>query len=87
MEEVTNCFGEMSSSCAGYAAVLLNLLTSFLFPAGKARELSEDAVVTLYSCLGDGTRADPGRAGAITTIGFAPLFTAEGDGVCSSTLS
>ena len=37
--------------------------------------------------LGDGTRADPGRAGAITTIGFAPLFTAEGDGLVMGLLN
>ena len=75
MEEVTNSFGEMSPSCAGYAAVLLNLLTSFLFPAGKARELSEDAVVTLYSWETELVQTLAG-AGAVTTIP-----TAEGDGL------
>ena len=80
MEEVTNCFGEMSSSCAGYAAVLLNLLTSSLFPAGKALELSEDAVVTLYSWE-TGLLQTLAGAGAVTNIGFAPLSTAEGDGL------
>ena len=31
--------------------------------------------------LGDGAGADPGRADAVTTIGFAPLSMAEGDGL------
>ena len=75
MEEVRNCFVEMSPSCAGYAAVLLNLLTSFLFPAGKALELSEDAVVTLYSWE-TGLVQTLAGAGAVTTIP-----TAEGDGL------
>ena len=79
MEEVTNCFGDIVIMC-WICSSIVNLLTLFLFPAGKSLELSEDAVVTLYSWE-TGLLQTLAGAGAVTNIGFAPLSTAEGDGL------